>query len=459
MIDIDEIWKGVKAELSSKIPSIAYLMWVEPLVPVGVKDNVFFLLAQSKNAHNTVIKNYKSLIKDALSVVNTSFSDVDFVLDSDLPLSADDTDIIHNFQFVVNSNSSKKENSVSPFVKKYTFDNLIEGDSNRLAKHASIAVAQNPGISNEFMSFNPLFLYGGVGLGKTHLMHAIGNHISDNFPSKRVVYMPTEKFSNEYISSISSDKKNSNFISFRNKYSNVDVLMLDDVQFLEKKTGLQEALFHVFNELYQSNKQIVLSSDRPPKELSTLEDRLRSRFEGGIVADIIPPNLEMRIAILKHKMLLQKIAVQDEVVFYLAENFDSNVRELEGALSKVYLYASLVNKSFPDIEIAKEALKTSAPSDIEVDSSDIIEATCSYFRISKSDIIGKKKSQSLVEARMIAIYIITDLLSVPLFNIGQIFGGRDHTTIMHSRDKISNQLKDNKEIARKIKDIKTMLVK
>ncbi len=276
-----------------------------------------------------------------------------------------------------------------------------------------------------------------------------------------MLYVPTEKLTNDYVEALSNntsaDKNAFTLRAFREKYRNVDVLMIDDVQFLQKKTGLQEVVFHIFNELYQGGKQIILTSDRPPKEIGTLEDRLRSRFEGGLLADIGAPNLEMRIAIIRKKMFLEKLAVNDDVVYYLAEQFDSNIRELEGALSKVILYANLINKPYPDIETAKEALKNNQQKKVGLDSSDIIDAVCSYFHVSKSEIIGKKKTKDIVEARMIAIYLITELLSLPLVTIGQIFGGRDHTTIIHSRDKMLTAQKENKEVARKIKDIRAML--
>ena len=275
-----------------------------------------------------------------------------------------------------------------------------------------------------------------------------------------MLYTPTENLTNDYVEAISNnrtDKGAFNLHSFREKYRSVDMLMLDDVQFLQKRVGLQEVVFHIFNDLYQAGKQIVLTSDRPPSEISTLEDRLRSRFEGGLIADIGTPNLEMRIAIIRKKMVLEKIAVNDEVVNYLAEKIDSNIRELEGCLAKVVFYAKLKGLAYPDLETAKEALKNTVQKKTGIDSSDIIAATCSYFNISQADIIGKKKTKNLVEARMIAIYIINDMLSLPLVSIGQIFGGRDHTTIIHARDKIATLIKENAETAKAVKDIKNSL--
>ncbi|MDR0752125.1 MAG: chromosomal replication initiator protein DnaA [Christensenellaceae bacterium] len=458
MIDINRVWSDVKTQLSVNINSIAYMMWIEPLNPHSVRNNVLILITPTLNSKTTINRNYYDIIKKALTSLYSSFSDVRFLLESEIPSDSSYSDDIHDDQLVINTSVGSVKR-VCPFISKYTFSNLIEGENNELAKHAALAVSKCPGGAGDYIEFNPLFIYGGVGLGKTHLLHAIGNYLWENFPEKKVLYVPTEKMTNDYIDSISSATKSTDIKAFRKKYRSVDVLMIDDVQFLEKKAGMQDVFFHIFNELYQAGKQIVLSSDRPPKEIGTLEDRLRSRFEGGLLADIQPPGLEMRIAILKHKMLQQKIAANDEVVTFLAEQIDSNVRELEGALSKVVFYSNLLNKPSPDISIAKEALKVDTQKKDVIDPNEIINAVCSYFRIPKSDIIGKKKTKMLVEARMLAIFLITDMLSTPLVTIGQLLGGRDHTTIIHSRDKIQQKIKENKETLIQINDIKSLLSK
>lgn len=459
MIDINKIWQETLSNLSGEITAIAYTLWIDNLVPVCVKDNVLILLAPSLNAKMTVNKNYKDIVRKALSKTKSSFIDVDFIIDEEKSFYTEEIDSFHDNQIIINSAPPVKKQS--QFIARYTFDNFVVGESNKLAFHAAQSVAQNPGSAEGFLSFNPLFIYGDVGLGKTHLLHSIGNYLSDNLPSKKVLYVATEKLTNDYVEAISntssSDKSAFNFRNFREKYRNVDVLMIDDVQFLQKKTGLQDVVFHIFNDLYQSGKQIILTSDRPPKEIGTLEDRLRSRFEGGLLADIGTPNLEMRVAIIKKKMIHEKIAVNDEVIYYLAEQFDSNIRELEGALTKVVLYANLINKPYPDINVAKEALKNNAPKKEGMDSSDIINAVSTYFRISKNDIVSKKKTKDIAEARMIAIYLVTELLNLPLVTIGQLFGGRDHTTIIYSRDKMISLVKENKETARVVKDIKALL--
>lgn len=459
MIDIREIWQETCNNLTGEVTAVSYSLWIEPLEPLCVKDNVLILLAPTLHVKQTVMKNYKDMISRTLTRTKSTFTSVEVITDEEKSYYTREMDSFHDDQIIINSTPVKKN---LQFIARYTFENFVVGESNKFAYHAAKSVAASPGSGEGYLSFNPLYIYGGVGLGKTHLLHAIGNYITDNLPSLSVLYVPAEKLMNDYLEAISNseggDKSAFTFRTFREHYRNIDVLMIDDVQFLQKKTGLQDVLFHIFNELYQAGKQIVLASDRPPKEIGTLEDRLRSRFEGGLLADIGTPNLEMRIAILRKKMFLEKVAVNDDVVYFLADTFDNNIRELEGALSKVILYAQLTNRPYPDIETAKEAFRNDPPASAEsLDSSHIINAVSSYFHIPKSDILGKKKTKDVVEARMVAIYLVNELLSLPLVTIGQIFGGRDHTTIIHSRDKIQSELKTSEDMKRKIKDVKAML--
>ena len=452
MIDIKQLWKdacscviGIKG-----VNAVSYSVWIDSLTPLCVKDNTLILLAPSSNNKITVNRSYKDAIVEALTRIGSMITDVTVIIEEEKNLYESE---IKEYSAITQEKPALDVKS--QFIARYTFDNFVVGDSNNLAYHAAINVAQSPGVSNNtYLAFNPLFLYGGVGLGKTHLLHSIGNYIADNHPELKVLYTPTEKLINDYVDAISSNK----IVAFRTKYRNVDVLMIDDVQFLQKRVGLQEVVFHIFNDLYQNGKQIVLTSDRPPAEIATLEDRLRSRFEGGLLADIGAPNLDMRIAIIRKKMLLEKIAVNDDVVYYLAEKCDSNIRELEGNLSRVVFYAKLRGLPCPDLETAKEAIQhTTVKQQGVIDSGDIINAACNYFKITKADIIGKKKTKDLAEARMIAIYLITDMLAIPLVSIGQLFGGRDHTTIIHARDKIAAQLKENPQVKRAVEDIKAML--
>ncbi|MBO7156802.1 MAG: chromosomal replication initiator protein DnaA, partial [Clostridia bacterium] len=329
MIDIKQLWKdacscviGIKG-----VNAVSYSVWIDSLTPLCVKDNSLILLAPSSNNKITVNRSYKDAIIEALTRIGSMITDVTVIIEEEKNLYEDE---IKEYSAVTKEKPALDVKS--QFIARYTFDNFVVGDSNNLAYHAAINVAQSPGVSNNtYLAFNPLFLYGGVGLGKTHLLHSIGNYIADNHPELKVLYTPTEKLINDYVDAISSNK----IVAFRTKYRDVDVLMIDDVQFLQKRVGLQEVVFHIFNDLYQNGKQIVLTSDRPPAEIATLEDRLRSRFEGGLLADIGAPNLDMRIAIIRKKMLLEKIAVNDDVVYFLAEKCDSNIRELEGNLSRV----------------------------------------------------------------------------------------------------------------------------
>ena len=453
MIDLKKIWQDVCQKIIGLegVNAISYSVWIQPLKPVCVKDNELILLAPTQNMKHVVNRSYREPIKAALKSTGSFFTDIRIISEDETPFS---TDEIAEYS----EKESVAEERPSQFIARYTFDNFVVGESNKLAYHAAQSVAKSPGVSdNAYLSFNPLFLYGGVGLGKTHLLHSIGNYVNEHSPELKVLYTPTEQLTNDYVEAISNNRNEKgvfNLHAFREKYRTVDMLMLDDVQFLQKRTGLQEVVFHIFNDLYQAGKQIVLTSDRPPSEISTLEDRLRSRFEGGLIADIGTPNLEMRIAIVRKKMVLEKIAVNDDVVNYLAEHIDSNIRELEGSLAKVIFFAKLKGLPYPDIETAKEALKNSVQKKSGIDSSDILRAASEYFGIPQSDIISKKRTKDVVEARMIAIYIIYEMLSLPLVTIGKIFGGRDYSTIIHSRDKIASKIKQDPATARAVKDIK-----
>lgn len=456
MIDLQLVWREACSELEKELTAVAYMVWIEKLSPLCVKDGYLILLAPSKNTKDVIIKSYIDIINRCLSQTKDSLSGVKIICDDEVTEFAGDETLDGELTVV----SDKKESFSSPFIERYTFDTFVVGESNKLAFYGAKSVAEKPGSSDGVLNLNPLFIYGGVGLGKTHLLHSIGNYIVRHFPSLKIVYMPTETLANEYYAALEKTSSDKNaYRNFIEKYKSVDVLMFDDVQFLKKKVGLQDAIFHIFNTLYQSGKQIILSSDRPPKEIEMIEDRLCSRFEGGLLADIGMPTLEMRIAIIRKKMLLTNSNISDEVLYFLAEKIDTNIRELEGALSKVLLFAQLSNKKIPDLETAKEALKLSDKQvgKETVDSGDIINAVCNYYRINKNDIISKKKTKDISDARMVAIYLICDLLSIPLVTVGQLFGGRDHTTIIHARDKIGKSLKENEALALQIKDIKSLL--
>ena len=328
---------------------------------------------------------------------------------------------------------------------KYIFSTFVIGNSNRLAHAASLAVSEAPA-----QVYNPFFIYGGVGLGKTHLMHAIGHRIKENNPNSKVVYISSEKFTNELINSIISGNPE----SFRQRYRNIDVLLVDDIQFLSKKEHTQEEFFHTFNTLHDANKQIIISSDRPPREIQTLEDRLRSRFEWGLITDIQPPDLETRIAVLRKKAMMESLNVPNEVVVYIASRIENNIRELEGALIRVIAYASLSNQPI-DIDLATEALKdifpNGRPKQITTDL--IQDIVAAHFKLKLEDLSAKKRTRNVAFPRQIAMYLCRELTETSLPKIGEIFGGRDHTTVIHAHDKIHRERNSDAKLNNTIKDL------
>ena len=318
---------------------------------------------------------------------------------------------------------------------RYTFDTFIRGNSNSLAAAAAIAVAEQPA-----KAYNPLFIYGGVGLGKTHLMHAIGHYVLSRRTDARITYMSAERFTNEMIDSISDAKMN----RFRRAYRNVDVLLVDDIQFLANKERTQEEFFHTFNELHGANKQIVISSDRPPKQIPTLEDRLRSRFEWGMIADIQAPDFETRVAILRKKADNCNVPIPIDVANLLAERVPSNIRELEGALTRLLAFSSLQKRPIT-LELAQEALRGILP-DQEVQTLDIPgiqDTVCEYFSVTKKDLLGRRRDQKIVRPRQIAMFLCKELTGASYPEIGNAFGGKDHTTVMHACRKIEANLEDH----------------
>ena len=433
--------------ISNNISTVSYDMWFKNLEPLTITYNKLIIVANLKSAKNTINKNYRNIILDEIKKLNTYVDDYLIITPDEIPIYQDKIDEIQK----------EEASATNPnmFDSNFTFEKFVVGSSNQIAFAAAKAVAKQPGTLH-----NPLFIYGGVGLGKTHIMHAIGNEIIKNNKKAKIIYCTTEQFVNDFIDSIRNSKDNEQNRKFREKYRNVDVLMLDDIQFLAGKIGTQEALFHTFNDLYQFKKQIVISSDKHPRELTFLEERLQSRFSSGLTVDISLPDLETRIAILQKKAFYKNVNLPINVIYFIAEKFDKNIRELEGALQKVIFFCQLKGVQPDNIDIIKEALKD----DIDVSShilslDSIVDATCSYFNIKKQEVIGKKKLKQIVQARQIAIYLINDLLGVPLATIGSYFGGRDHTTIIYARDKIEELAKTDNLVATQIKDIKNMIQK
>lgn len=448
MQDLTSLWQAVLDKLELNVSNVSFIMWFKPLkvLDYSEENKKLIISTNSSSAKNQIMRNYFEKLSSAIKDIFGQNIDIE-ILDPNEEI---------EFIKLHGEKTVQKEVEVSknPFNSKYTFDNFVVGKSNQFVYAAARAVAEHPG-----EKFNPLFIYGGVGLGKTHLLHAIGNYIHEFNPNLKVMYVTCEQFANDYIESLGSNTKNKAILEFRTKYRNLDVLMVDDIQFISKKTSTQEEFFHTFNELFQNNKQIIISSDRPPKDIETLADRLRSRFTCGLIQDIQTPDLETRIAILRKKCQLEKYIIDDDVIDFIAEKINTNIRELEGMLSKVYFLATLIGKRSATMDEAREAFN----GQIEEEKNEgltpdqIISTVCRYFDITKEDIVGKKKSKDVVEPRMIAIYLISEILEIPLVSIGKIFGGRDHTTIMHSRDKISDQLKTSHKIQSFVSEIKKML--
>ncbi|HBF2042081.1 TPA: chromosomal replication initiator protein DnaA [Clostridioides difficile] len=434
MMDIVSLWDKTLQLIKGDLTSVSFNTFFKNIVPLKIHLNDLILLAPSDFNKDILENRYLHLIEDAISQLSLKKYNIKFVLsEKDVAdLNSDSTDLNYRVLYP----------NLNP---KYTFDTFVIGNSNRFAHAACVAVAESPA-----KAYNPLFLYGGVGLGKTHLMHAIGHHIVSQKKDSKVVYVSSEKFTNELINSIKDDKNE----EFRNKYRNVDVLLIDDIQFIAGKERTQEEFFHTFNTLHEANKQIIISSDRPPKDIPTLEDRLRSRFEMGLITDIQAPDFETRIAILRKKAQLERIDVPNEVMSYIAKNIKSNIRELEGALTRVVAYSSLSNRVI-SFDLATEALKDiiTTSKNEEINVLRIKEKVSSVFNLKMEDFNSKKRTRSIAYPRQIAMYLTRELTDLSLPKIGEEFGGRDHTTVIHAHDKVSKDIEESEEIKTKIDKI------
>ena len=441
---LQEQWDNVLSVLQNQVTAITFDLWINTLQPISYHDDELILKANSASAkHQATNSNIFSKIQAAVHQVFNLYTNVKIVEEKEL----------ENLQPTILEDANADDKKCK-FNQKYTFDNFVVGKSNQFVHAAMLSVAEHPS-----SKFNPLFIYGGVGLGKTHLLHAVGNYLTKNRPELTVLYVTCEKFTNDYVESIRSGKDKSNMM-FREKYRNVDVLMIDDIQFISNKMGIQEEFFHTFNDLYQNNKQIIIASDRSPKEMSALEERLRSRFSSGLIQDIQTPDYETRVAILRKKASQEGYLVDNDVIDFIAQKLDLNIREMEGLLSKVVFYSSLIGKTSASMEDAHEALKDiDEPEKESLSAEKIIQTVCQFFKISKEELIGKKKNKEIVEPRQLCIYLINDMLDIPLAAIGSIFGGRDHTTVMHARDKISSQMKTNPHTKTLIGDIKSQILR
>ena len=433
------LWKETLPELEKIVNTMSYDTYIKILKPVDIYDNKLVFTTPASTfipslMEGTIHKN----IRDAISKCSSEITD--FV-------------VYKEGEYI---RPSEREDALpvsgSPINPKFTFDSFVVGPSNEFLYAAAKAVATNPGDS-----YNPLFIHGGTGLGKTHILMAIANYLKLYSPSTKVLYATCEQFTNQLLESISKGK-NSN-ADFRKKYRNVDVLLIDDVQFLSNKPSTQTEFFHTFNELVMQNKQVVLTCDRPPKEIEVLEDRLRTRFEGGLLADVQSPDLETRVAILRRKSEEQKSLIDIKVLTYIAELGDADIRSLIGKLTKV-IFASKLHERPITIDLVNDALKESASeAQEELQVEDIISCVCNFYKVSKNDVLGKKRNQEFVLPRQVATYLVCDMMNLPLFTIGQKIGGRDYSTVIHSRDKVADLIKTDKKLALEINDMKNLLLK
>ena len=421
---VQEKWDDILSTMKTEydLSDVSYKTWVEPLHIYKIEGDTIYILPKD-DAQPFTINYIKKKYEDLLKVTIADFTGKEYNLEFILPKSVE-TEV----QTPVARNSG-----LNP---KYTFDSFVVGNNNKFAQNAALAVAETPG-----EAYNPLFIWGGPGLGKTHLMHAIGNYILTENPDKKVLYVTSEEFLNEVIESLRSTNNATAMTKFRNKYRAVDVLMIDDIQFIIGKESTQEEFFHTFNTLHSAGKQIILTSDRPPKEMKTLEDRIRSRFEWGLMADIGYPDYETRMAIIRNKVDTEHINLSTEILQYIGENIKSNIREIEGALNKLSALARLENKEIT-IDVAVEELQNIISPDKpkEITPQLIVEVVAEHYQISMDQMTGKNRSNAIAKPRQIAMYLCKQMTDYPLDAIGALLGGRDHSTIIHGANKIADEI-------------------
>ena len=450
---LEDLWSGVVHSISQDSPqNRAFLTLTKPLGLLKSESGSNLLLAAPNTFAKDVLESrLKTALNDALSAklgerINIAVT-IDESLDIPTPERSDDYEVEQDSPRAGTGRQevparTQESTQLNP---RYIFETFVIGASNRFAHAAAVAVAEAPA-----KAYNPLFVYGESGLGKTHLLHAIGAYARELYPGLRVRYVSSEEFTNDFINSIRDDKSS----VFQRRYRDLDILLVDDIQFLENKERTQEEFFHTFNTLYNANKQIVISSDRPPKQLTTLEDRLRSRFEWGLITDIQPPELETRIAILRKKAVQDKLSAPDDVLEYIASKISTNIRELEGALIRVTAFASL-NRQAVDMNLAEIVLKDLIPDETapEITAATIMAQTAAYFSLTIDDLCGTSRSRVLVNARQIAMYLCRELTELSLPKIGQTFGGRDHTTVMHADRKVRQLMAERRSIFNQVTEL------
>jgi len=436
-----DLWQQVLSIIQTKLSKPSYDTWFKATKAKFIDDSLLEIIAPTTFAAEWLENKYTNLIKSTLYDYLGQNINIKYSIGE--PKTAEQSVVFPSRQpsRVVLAEETPS-NMLNP---KYTFDTFVIGTNNRFAHAASLAVAEAPA-----KAYNPLFLYGGVGLGKTHLMHAIGHYIMEHNPNTRVLYISSEKFTNEFINAI----RDSQGESFRTKYRNIDVLLIDDIQFIAGKEQTQEEFFHTFNALHEERKQIIISSDRPPKEIPTLEERLRSRFEWGLITDIQPPDLETRIAILRKKARAENLDIPNEAMNYIANQIDTNIRELEGALIRVVAYSSLINADITS-HLAAEALKDIIPSSRPrmITMNDIQAKVGEFYGLRMEDFKARKRTKAVAFPRQIAMYLSRELTDYSLPKIGEAFGGRDHTTVIHAHEKISQLIQVDQELYKIIQNL------
>ncbi|NBJ15772.1 MAG: chromosomal replication initiator protein DnaA [Dehalobacter sp. 4CP] len=434
IIYLNAFWENILEKLKDELSKPSFETWLSSTKLVDFSNNRLTISVSNEFAKDWLESRYSSLVKSTVQNYLNAPVTLNFIAEqdpSDLPPIE-----------TPGVNFGVLSHSLNP---KYTFDTFVIGNGNRFAHAAALAVAESPA-----KSYNPLFVYGGSGLGKTHLMHAISHVISKNFPSMKILYVTGEQFTNEMIDSIRYERQ----VEFRNTYRKIDILLIDDIQFLAGKEGTQEEFFHTFNTLYEANKQIIISSDRPPREIPTLEERLRSRFEWGLTTDINPPDYETRIAILRKKAELENFIVPDEIIIFIASEIQSNIRELEGALSKITAYCMLTNQPIT-VTLAEEILKDMIPQkNQKLISLDMIQkSVAEHYKMSIQEFKQKKRTRTIAFPRQIAMFLCREMTDLSLEQIGDKFGGRDHTTVIHACEKISELKKNDPLVEKSINDI------
>ena len=441
---LDNLWQKVLEQLQAEVQKPTYETWFKPTRALRLEENTFVIKVPHAIAKEWLESRYRHLIQKSLESVTGEAFSLQFEISEDISTQRRELEVpkIESLPQSTSPPNRRRQILLNP---KYTFDTFVVGKSNQFAHAAALAVAESPA-----RAYNPLFLYGGVGLGKTHLMQAIGHFVMERDSSAKVVYVSSENFTNEIIEAIRSKETR----GFKSKYRDVDLLLIDDIQFIAGKESTQVEFFHTFNSLYEAGRQIVISSDRPPRNIPTLEDRLRSRFEWGLTTDIQVPELETRIAILKRKADDENLSVPNDVIFFIANQINSNIRELEGALIRVIAHSSLLNSDIT-VDVARKVLKDIiSPDSHKSISVDLIQQVVSeHFRVATEDLKSKKRVKTITIPRQVAMYLARKLTDLSLIRIGDEFGGRDHTTVIHACEKVNRDSQKDPEIAQSIKTI------